>query len=146
MVQKTYSKCWAGLRTFLNTSFILFFKFHPKNILAFSSVVSYNIYNINPIQDEGAGGEEGGCKKVCPVTSTNLRITQNFLTFSFNPFASLATPSTSPKLVNMNQEQPSEKKWFFGQNWDYDNFSHRNVRVTKRWSHDHIYNLIWVTW
>ena len=28
----------------------------------------------------------------------------------------------------------------------YDNFSHSNNRVTKLWSHDHIYNMICVTW
>ena len=43
-----------------------------------------------------------------PVTSTNVRISpQNFLTFSFNPFASLVesfklAPSASPKLLNLN--------------------------------------------
>ena len=30
--------------------------------------------------------------------------------------------------------------------WGYDNFSHRSARVTKFWSHDHIYNIICVTW
>ena len=30
-------------------------------------------------------------------------------------------------------------------NWGYGNFSHRNTRVTKLWSHDHIYNIIWIT-
>ena len=28
----------------------------------------------------------------------------------------------------------------------YDKFSHIKVRVTKLWSHDHIYNIIWVAW
>ena len=30
--------------------------------------------------------------------------------------------------------------------WGYDNFSDRSARVTKFWSHDHIYNKICVTW
>ena len=34
----------------------------------------------------------------------------------------------------------------FLENWGYDNFSHRNARVTKLWSHDNIYNIIWHTW
>ena len=31
-------------------------------------------------------------------------------------------------------------------NWGYDNFSHRNARVTKFWSHYHIHNIICVIW
>ena len=46
----------------------------------------------------------------------------------------------------MNQEE-----WFF---WSSpskvevltNNFSHTNSRVTKLWSHDHIYSIIWLTW
>ena len=34
----------------------------------------------------------------------------------------------------------------FLQNWDCDNFSYRNARVTKLWSHDHIYSTTWLTW
>ena len=55
------------------------------------------------------------------VTSLNVGIiTQNFLTFSFNPFASLvenfkAIPSASPKLLNLNQGHPL-KNWFFWSN------------------------------
>ena len=30
--------------------------------------------------------------------------------------------------------------------WGYDNFSHTNARVTKLWSHEQIYNIIWFTW
>ena len=39
----------------------------------------------------GGGGRGGGVvQKFSPVTSTNVGITpQNFLTFSFNPFATL---------------------------------------------------------
>ena len=37
--------------------------------------------------------------------------------------------------MNLNQEHPSK-------NWGCYNFSHRNTRVTKLWSHDHIYNMI----
>ena len=52
-----------------------------------------------------------------PVTSTNP---QNFLTYSFNPFSTLvsnfkAIPSTSPKLLNLNQER-LQKSWFFKSN------------------------------
>ena len=53
-----------------------------------------------------------------PVTSTNVRFgPQNFLNFSFNPFATLVhnftfVPSASPKLLNLNQEHPSKKAIF----------------------------------
>ena len=52
------------------------------------------------------------------VTSTNIEFDpQNFLTFSFNPFATLVqnfkfAPSASPKLLNLNQDQPSKKAIF----------------------------------
>ena len=54
-----------------------------------------------------------------PVTSRNVRLsTQNFLTFSFKPFATFmfnfkAIPNLNPKLFNLNQEHPSKT---FGQN------------------------------
>ena len=42
------------------------------------------------------------------------------------------------------------KSWFSRsnpyKNWGYDNFSRKIARVTKFWSHDHIYCIIWVTW
>ena len=55
------------------------------------------------------------------LISTNIEISpQNFLTFIFNPFVILVQhfkgiPSVSPKLLNLNQEHPS-KKWFFWSN------------------------------
>ena len=70
-------------------------------------------------------GEEGGVAKrpptsFSPVTSTNVEIRpQNFLTFSFNLFATLVynfkfVPSASSNLLNLNQDHPS-KKVAFGQ-------------------------------
>ena len=53
-----------------------------------------------------------------PVTSTNVEFgPQNFLTFSFNPFATLVqnfkfVPSANPKLLNLNQDHPSKKVIF----------------------------------
>ena len=53
-----------------------------------------------------------------PVTSTNVGISpQNILTFSFNPFATLVenfkfVPNVSLKLLNVNQDHPSEKAVF----------------------------------
>ena len=53
-----------------------------------------------------------------PITSTNMIISlQNFLTFTFDPFATLvwnfkAIPSTSPKLLSLNQDHPSKKVFF----------------------------------
>ena len=42
----------------------------------------------------------------------------------------------SPKLLNLNQDHLSKRVFFQVkplQNWGYDNFSHRNARVTKVW-------------
>ena len=72
---------------------------------------------INPIQDGGRS------KKASPtgfshVTSSNVGIGPlNFLTFSFNPFATLVQnfkflPSASPKLLNLNQDHSSKKAIF----------------------------------
>ena len=48
-----------------------------------------NKISFNPIQDEG-GGAKRPPTSFSPVTSTNVGLsTQNFLTFSFNPFATL---------------------------------------------------------
>ena len=53
-----------------------------------------------------------------PVISTNVGIgQQNLLTFSFNPFATLMqnftfVPSASPKLLNLNQDHSSKKRFF----------------------------------
>ena len=52
------------------------------------------------------------------VTSTKVGLgPQNFLTFSFNPFATLMqnfkfVPSASLKLLNLNQDHPSKKAIF----------------------------------
>ena len=90
-----------------------------------------------------------------PATSTNVKIShQNILTFSFNPFPTLvknfkATSSASSKLLNLNQEHTLKKLVFQVKilwSWGYDNFCHKNVRVTKLWWHDHIYNKIWLMW
>ena len=76
----------------------------------------------NPIQDGGGGG--GWPKRppaptsFSPVTSTNVGFDpQNVLTFSFNHFAKLVqnlkfVPSSSPKLLNLNQDHSSEKAIF----------------------------------
>ena len=53
-----------------------------------------------------------------PVTSTNVGFgSQKFLTFSFNPFATLVQNfnfvlSASPKLFNLNQDHLSKKAIF----------------------------------
>ena len=80
-------------------------------------LVDYVPKPINPIQD-GEGGEGPLPTSFSPVTSTNVGFgPQNFLTFSFNPFATLVqnfkfVPSVSPKLLNLNQDHPSKKTVF----------------------------------
>ena len=86
------------------------------------------------------------------VTSTNVRGSpKNFLIFNSNPFVTLVQnfktiTNASSDLLNMNQEHPS-KNWFFWSN-TYKNEVMVNsiIELTKLWSHDRIYNIIWVTW
>ena len=99
---------------------------------------------------------EGGRKNVprtsfSPVTSTNVGFgPQNFLTFSFNPFASLVQnfqfePTASPKLLNLNQDHPSKKKRFFWSNpykIEVMIIFLIEMLINKLWSHDNIYNII----
>ena len=78
------------------------------------------IRGFNPIQD--GGGQKGPRTSFSSVTLTNVGFgPQNFLTFSFNPFAKSVqnfkfVPSASPKLLNLNQDHPQKKAIFFGQN------------------------------
>ena len=78
-----------------------------------------------------------------PVTPTNVEISpHNILAFRFNAFSILvsnlnAIPSASPKLLNLNQEYPSEKLIFpvkFLQNWSY-NFSCWSYQTLVTWPH-----------
>ena len=81
--------------------------------------ITSNLF-FNPIQDgRGAGGGKNIPPIIfSPVTSTNVGFgPKNFLTFSFNPFATLVqnfkfVPSASLKLLNLNQDHPSEKAIF----------------------------------
>ena len=72
---------------------------------------------LNTIQD-GGWGQKGPPTSFFPVTSTNVEIDPyNFLTFSFNPFATLVqkfkfVSSASPKLLNLNQDHSSKKAIF----------------------------------
>ena len=79
------------------------------------SIFTYNL-NVNPIHD---GGRQNALPtSFSPVTSTNVGISpQNFLTFSFNPYATVVQNfkflrSTCPKLLNLNQGHPSKKVTF----------------------------------
>ena len=89
------------------SSFLCFFAF-IKMLMRFS--------DINPIQDGGEAKRPPA--SFSPVTSTNVGFSpQNFLTFSFNSFATLVqnikfVPSASPKLLNLNQDHPLKKAIF----------------------------------
>ena len=53
------------------------------------------------------------------------------------------------QIIKLEPRSPLKKRRFSGQilvKLRLDNFSHRNPRITKRWSHDHFYNIIWITW
>ena len=78
-------------------------------------------------------GNEGGGRRVrgmgkkgkktpsifSPVTSTNVGISsRNFLTFSFNPFPTMASnvktiPSASPRLLHLDQKYPQKNCFFW---------------------------------
>ena len=66
----------------------------------------------------GGGGQNASPTSFSSVTSTNVAIRpQNFLTFSFNTFATLVlnfkfVPSAGQKLLNLNQHHPSKKMVF----------------------------------
>ena len=47
--------------------------------------------------------------------------------------------TTETILFNFNPIQDGGRG---GGNWGYDNFTHKNARVSKLWSHDHIYSVI----
>ena len=79
----------------------------------------FSIYlTINSIQDGGRAKSPPATTSFSPATSTNVGFGhQHFLTFSFNPFATLVqdfkfVPSASPKLLNLNQDHPSKKAIF----------------------------------
>ena len=63
----------------------------------------------------GAGAKRAPPTSFSPVTSTNVGFgPQNFLIFSFNPFATLVqnfkfVRCATPKLFNLNQDRPSKK-------------------------------------
>ena len=110
---------------------------------------------LNPIQSEGGEKPKKHPTNFSPVTSTNVGISpQNFLTFSYNPFATImlnfkAITSASPELLNFNQDHPSKKVLSLVkslQNRGYDNFSHKSARIAKLWLHEQICNIIWVMW
>ena len=75
--------------------------------------------NFNRISDgSGVGDKKSLLTSFFPVTSTNVGISHKKVpTFSFNCFATMvqnfkAIPGATLKLLNLNQDHPS-KKWFF---------------------------------
>ena len=101
------------------------------------------------------GGKNVPLPVFFPVTSTNVGIRlPNFLTFSFNPLPHWCKASSLylvpvPNYWTWTKSIP-QKHWFFWSNPSKIEVmitcSHRNSRVKKPWSHDYIYNIIWVTW
>lgn len=107
---------------------------------------------LNPIQD-WVGQKKCLLPVSSTVTSSIVRISpQTFLIFCFNHFATLVSnikfiPGTSLKLLNLNQDHTLKKPSFLVkplQNWSYNSFSHRNIRVGNLWSQ--IFNSALVTW
>ena len=79
-----------------------------------------------------------------PVISKTVGVSpKNFVTFIFNRFFTFVSnfkviPNARHKLLNLNQKYPSKKRLFRPILFNYNNFSHRNVKVTKLWSRGHI--------
>ena len=74
-------------------------------------IAKLHVYGFNPIPNGGGmggGGKKASPTSFSPVTSTNVGFgPQNFLTFSFHPFATLVqnfkfASGASPKLLNLN--------------------------------------------
>ena len=71
-----------------------------------------------------------------------------FLSIFFSVWKANNAPSANPKYWTWSKKIPQKIVFLTKPLWNlaYDNFSHINARVTALWSHDHIYNIIWVTW
>ena len=125
--------------------------------------------HVNFIQDEGFGGGgwggRGGGVKSPPtshtsfsrVTSKNVEVSpQNPPTFSLTilpQWFEISRPYLVPVPNHwIRTKSTPQKNWFFWSNpykiedLKIHDFSHRNARITKLWSHGHIYSIIWVTW
>ena len=82
-------------------------------VLQMTSRSDVFIVSVNSIQ---VAVKKGPPTSFSPVTSANVASSpQNFLTFIVHPFATLvynfkAIPSASPKLLNLNQDHPPQKK------------------------------------
>ena len=90
-----------------------------------------------------------------PLTSTNVGISSKTFWFLVLTLLLRRCNISSPyHMAVLNYwtwiKITSQKKFVFpvksSSNWNYDNLSHINARVTKFWSHDRIYNIIWDTW
>ena len=122
-----------------------FSKLIKKSIQKYTTKLSENCFNLNPIQD---GIQFFLCnfskyKNQLPKLS-DFQLQPFFhICVNFQGHTQCQCQITEPKL-----RAPLRKLFFFGQipitlRLCYVfNFSHRNARVTKLWSNDHIYNII----
>ena len=90
-----------------------------EKLQTFTNIIRTNETYRSPLTLFRMGlGQKGPPISFSPVTSTNVETSpQNFLTFSFNPFATLMenfkiARSASPKLLNLNRDHPSKKVVF----------------------------------
>ena len=76
-----------------------------------------------------------------PVTFKNITLLSHWCKIS-RPYV-----VPIPNYLTWTKHTPPKNIFFPAQTLvSYDNFFHRNARVTKFRSHDHIYNITWVTW
>ena len=90
-----------------------------EKLQTFTNIIRTNETYRSPLTLFRMGlGQKGPPISFSPVTSTNVETSpQNFLTSSFNPFATLmenfkVARSASPKLLNLNRDHPSKKVVF----------------------------------
>ena len=107
------------------------------------------------IQDGEGEGMEGSPTSLSPVTSTNVGLVHKtlwLLVSTLLPHWSKISWSylvPVPNYWTWTKITPLKKQFFWSNPYKIEvmiNFSYRNARVTKIWSHDHIYNISWITW
>ena len=95
------------------------YQLKTKNINSTTFITTINnSFHDGELGRKGRGVSKNSSTSFSLVTSTNVGIIpKNFLTFPFNPFATLVSnfkfvPRASPKLLCLNQDHPSKKCFF----------------------------------
>ena len=127
-----------------------------SNFFRLSATIFYFVFfSVNSIQDGGEGwGEKTPSTSFSPVTSTNIGTSPPkflLLVLTLLPHWCEISGLYLVPVPNYSTwtKTTSQKKGFFWLNCytiEVIITCHRNARVTKLWSHDYIYSIIWITW